>query len=272
MKKNISICLLLVLLTGCFKLYEPDYSGFYLTEYGGIHYSEGNFYLDHSSDTISILENNEFVDYMKKKDGYLFLFNEENSLYIEDAITNEIYEIGKLDENDIEFKKYKLDYYNSSDDYIECRLLYDDNPFLDFIIDNRTIKGHYSLYMYYIDNYIYITSLRYAYGGGPFDDKNINGQDFLGSDLYKIDIENKQVELIYSTDNTQAIAYGNENIVYYSDDKYNLHKLNIKNGQDTIVYEGNGCKDMVVSYTHNIFYISTDLEDKVIDVDFDYEE
>lgn len=271
MKKVVLTCLLLITLTSCIKIYKPDHSGFYLTEYDRIKYSEGNYYIDNLSDTILILENNEFVDYMKIKDGRLGLYEKDGFLYAENYASDDIYQIGKLDEKDIEFKRYKLDYYNSSDDYVNCRLLYDDNPFLDFDIDNKTNKGICSLYMYYIDNYLYITSLKYTLGGGPFDDMNINGSDYLGSDLYKIDIENKQVDLIYSTYNTQAIAYGNENVIYYSDDKYNLHRFDINIDSDTIVYDGKGCKDMVVSYTHNIIYISTDIEDKVLIVDFDYE-
>lgn len=272
MKKIVLICLLLISLTGCINIYKPDRNGFYLTEYGSIKYSEENYYIDDNSDTILILDNNKFVDYIKKNNEHLFLFEDNECLYVKNYETNSIQQIGKLDEKDIEFKKYKLEYYNTSNDYVECKLLKDNRTLLEFTMDNKSVKGIYSSYMYYIDNYIYITSLRYAVGGNPNSDMMINGTDFLGSDLYKIDTEKKQVDLIYSTDNTQAIAYGNENIVYYSDDEYNLHRLNIQNGSDSIVYDGKECKKIIVSYTHNKFYIYTDVEDIVIDVEFDDKE
>lgn len=255
--KKILLLFMLVLLTSCAP-FNKNLSKNFEIDYGhNVTYCDGYYYYyDYFDNKVfCILKDNtkKIYDssYITKDNDMIYLVNndDEKSLigHIDNA--NNLY-VGLI---------------YSEDEYKMLDILQNDEKILNIRVD---INNKYHIHPHVINYEGSIYLLIIKYNNTTYIDTSIAGDDFVNSELYKIDRKTNNCSLIYDTDNKTSIIFGNDKIIYYANDQYDIFQLNLESKEVLLVYDSPKDDGIIVDYTHGkLFIIDSESNIGIIDVE-----
>ena len=258
--KKILLFSIIIFVSGCAPLNKNLHEKFEINYGNMVTYCDGFYYfhLTYPDENLYRISNDNIKTVFENS----FLIKENDMLYLENNSNSKLL-LGEIDEKDYN-NNYIIPTYGE-DKFDEYKTYINNNYVLSFRFE---IDSSFCINPYLLNNSngVYILSIKYK--NKTYTDMSINGEDYINSELYKIDFDNEKLVLIYSTDNTTAIAYGNDNAVYYADDKYDIYRLDFQTNETKLVYDTPQDDGIIVDYSYNKLFIFDD-EDNVGIIDIE---